>query len=275
MGFFSGIVDKAQSIYSLVDNLRRPRLTIVSGDKQAVPLRSVDFPGGFANFAALQVKLADGAGRPIVATPVIFSANGPPAMAIQFTTDGSPPTPVPTDSHGIATLLQMQWFSPELQQYQNNSVQCYYATGPFTVTANAVGLSVTFSLQVLPLAPSPTFPGRQISILSGNDQQARVNSEGLARFTSLKVAVKDQSGRPAAGTYVNFSVGTHPGVMQVYLDPTGLWPVTVVADQNGVSELHNLMYGDAVNTLEAIGTFEIIASVPGSGSVTFSLTATQ
>ena len=45
MGFFSGIVDKAQSIYSLVDNLRRPRLTIVSGDKQAVPLRSVDFPG--------------------------------------------------------------------------------------------------------------------------------------------------------------------------------------------------------------------------------------
>lgn len=262
-------------VVKAVRHMPNAHLEIVSGDGQAVALQGFDPPGGAASFAALQVRYVEWPNTPIAGAPVVFTPNGPSNMAVQLTAAGGPADPVITDAQGIATLLQMQWFDPDLQQYQDNSVQCYYATGPFSVVASTGAASIAFSLRVLPAAPLPTFPGAHVSVVAGNGQAVKLGPNGYARFAPLSVAVKDQSGHPIAGALVDFAVGAHPGPMGINITGSGVTPVTVRADQNGVAVL-NQIYNPpqpnaGVTAYYAPGPFEIIASVPGGGSTTFSL----
>ena len=109
--------------------------TIIAGNNQIVARTGSQHPGGVATFAPLQVKVLNPHGQSASGVRVDFTAvNIPPGMAVQFTPNTLGGTFAVTDANGIATLNQMN----------GNSMQCFNASGWFTIEVNTIGGSQIF-----------------------------------------------------------------------------------------------------------------------------------
>jgi hypothetical protein len=105
-------------------------VTIVFGDGQQVARSGDDVPGGMAMFAAMKVAVRDAQGNPLRGAAVEWSTSSPRNMAAQLDPLGASSVIVATDSDGMSLLEKMPG---------DRSVYCYYASGPFTVTASVPG----------------------------------------------------------------------------------------------------------------------------------------
>jgi hypothetical protein len=113
-------------------------MEITAGDNQKVKRDTGD--PATAYFKPLQVTIKDSAGKPLGGVKVLFKSGGSKAagMAVQLEPGGSSDAIVTTAEDGVATLKRMM----------GNSVDAYYADGPFTILASYGTAEVKFKLTV-------------------------------------------------------------------------------------------------------------------------------
>jgi hypothetical protein len=238
-------------------------VVMLSGDGQTASRQGMMVPGGMARFGPLQVLVLNGQGAPVPGTPVTFAAaNHAGAMAVQLQPAGYSTLTVNTGADGVATLDAMS----------GDSVLVYYQDGPFSIVASAPGADpVTFNLQCVPAPPPSLLPGTRLAPVGGNGQTVARNG-GTAKFAPLSVRVVDQDGNPVGNAIVDFTAGAHPSGMAVQVDPSGGEPASAMTGGDGVATLTRML-GYGVWAYYASGNFNVVASVAGGGSTSFSLTA--
>lgn len=226
-------------------------LAITEGNNQRAFRTGTEVPGGTALFAAMQVRLTNGAGQPIAGQRVNFITHpSSPGMAVQ-----NDPGYFLTDGNGYATSNSMD---------NGAGVKCYYAEGPFTITVNTDNAqSVTFNGTVTPTPQS-------VTIQSGNGQlRAPINSAAV--FAPLSVQVKGSSGAPLAGLPVTWSITSQASGMTLQIDPAHSNPCTSMTDGNGIATL-NKMGGNSIQLQGGQGNIYVAATC-GPASASFHLIA--
>jgi hypothetical protein len=239
-----------------------PSLTMTGGNNQSQERSGSSVSGGVANFSPLTVLLKNGAGQPIAGVPVVFTCHVPGSIACQTDPSGASHgvMPMTTNSSGVATMNGMG----------GNALSIYYGEGPFTVTAQFQGASVTFNEKV---ATGTTF-AYTTTVVSGNNQSAQRKGNsvpgGTATFGPLVVLVTDANNKPASGVTVNW-VCSAPAQMACQLNPGGNGGVPSTSDGSGHATL-NQMGGNSVSTYYATGAATITVSGSSSKPTTFTLT---
>jgi len=242
-------------------------LDVVSGDRQSVARAGLDIPGGIARFAPLQVRVLDLAGTPVAGAAVAFAAADlPQGMVARLDPSGATAATVSTGADGVATLDRLD----------GAGVECWFAEGPFTVTATLAeaGVGAAFSLAVAP-SPEPVPVDATLAIVDGDGQVAPREGEdeegGVARFAPLRVRAVDPAGEPVAGVVVSFAAGARPEGMTVLVHPSGGSPAGVLTDEDGVATLEGMPEGASVLAYGADGPLTVVAALPGGAEAVFSL----
>jgi|GEM_PF-1113142 len=237
-------------------------VAVLGGDDQSVP-RTGTNAGGTATFAPLSVSVKDSHGQLAPGVLVEWASHSPPAMAAQLGPSGTSSVKVASDASGVSTLAEMPGGA---------SVLCYYAQGPFTVTAGLHGGgSTTFNLTVAASAAPPSYPGAMVKIVSGDGQTEPRKPEpgidgGTASFAPLVVLIRDKNGNAMAGVDVEFTPSRNNGGPYGEVDPSGVSPGVVKTDANGVATLNKLPGGYGVQFYYGTGPWTVTASVRGGGS---------
>ena len=251
-------------------DLPNARVTIVSGDHQQAARAGFVVPDGTATFGPLRVVVKDPNGIVIPDAEVNWSVGAHPAgMAVQLG----------ASSGGLVTVTGPDGVAVLGSEDDGDGVHCYYAIGAFQVVASVRGgaQAATFNLTVTPTPPPPEFPNARVAIVSGDGQRVgRTGSKvpgGMAYFGPLAVVVRTPDGRPIRDAQVNWAPGAHPQVMAVQLDPGGTATVTLTGP-DGIATL-DLVQGRGARCYYAAGDFQVVASVRGGGSATFSMTVTS
>ncbi|HTW64675.1 MAG TPA: Ig-like domain-containing protein [Bryobacteraceae bacterium] len=197
------------------------------------------------------VRVLDSNGLPISGVPVTFATNGPGASV-------SPAT-VTTASNGYAVT------------YLNTGV----TPGPLQVTATAGTKSVVFDVTVS--SSSATAP-QGLTFVSGQGQilPAGYNTDSGIAGSHLEVKVSDQNGNPLPNTAVTFLITSGTGTLFSTGEGEGGNSQTVTSDADGVAFVDisvpsELAGGD---TTRGFGQVQVVASAPGTNSLTFTVTYT-
>jgi hypothetical protein len=228
-------------------------LTILAGDGQIAPLVMSHHGFAMATFAPVSVQVRDAGGIPIAGVGIAWSVGDTPGnMGVQLDPHGTSPCIVMTDDDGVATLDRMR----------GASATAFYEHGPFTLIARHGTANVAARLAVT--APAVLRP----SIASGDNQRAARTGErvpgGEATFAPLRILLRDNDGKPAAGIEVLFeAVG--PDGMTIRLSGGGSTAV-LRSGATGVVTLGQ-SEGTAIVCSGCDGEFKVVVTPVGSAPI--------
>jgi hypothetical protein len=219
---------------NLASSLPQPlQLQVIAGQDQSGVIQT-------AYAQALQVRIVDALGQPVVGHSVRFAA---PASGASITFPGAIiAVEVSTDAQGIATAPQMH---------------ANAQPGAFSVLVTAPQVQQSVAVHLSNLASGQT-SSLNVQILSGSGQAAPVNTT----FASdLVVQVRNVQGQVVAGQPVRF---TAPDTGASAAFASGV-QIEVTTDAQGIAR------ASAPRANALTGSYAVTASVQGGASVQFAL----
>ena len=194
--------------------------------------------------------------RPIVVQ--VLDSNGHPmsGVAVTFTTTSTTSTLV---SNNVAT---------QSNGYALTYLNAGSVAGPVQVTATAGSKTVGFTLNVGAATGGGTT--NSLTIVSGQGQILPGGDSTVVTNTPLVVQVTDPSGAPVSGVNVTFVVAQGPGT--VFEEGGGGSSLSSTTDSDGMASI-NFSSQPVLDTVDAFTQTQVVASAPGTNTVSFYLTA--